>query len=136
VRDSVWYLTGGAAWGTVKDQYALTSTANPTIFPPPVFNALGPICRRRLVLEPPLGPEGWPRRGNHAVGNWSAKLEHLHVHLGGVNDVTGLVPIAAFGPALTGGFNGNTTTQAHITDDLVRVGLNYRFNGGPLVARY
>jgi hypothetical protein len=39
--------------------------------------------------------------------------EYLHVDLGGVNDVTALVPNAAFGAALTAGFNG-----------------------GPLVARY
>jgi outer membrane immunogenic protein len=69
-------------------------------------------------------------------GNWSAKLEYLHVDLGGVSDTVALTPNAAFGPALTAGFIGNNTTQADITGDLVRVGLNYRFNGGPLIARY
>jgi outer membrane immunogenic protein len=136
VRDSVWYLTGGAAWGTVKDQYALTSTANPTIFPPPAFNGLGPIAGAGSFSNHRWGWTVGAGVETMLWGNWSAKLEYLHVDLGGVNDVTGLVPNAAFGPALTGGFNGNTTTQAHITDDLVRVGLNYRFNGRPLVARY
>jgi outer membrane immunogenic protein len=136
VRDSLWYVTGGAAWGTVKDQYALTSTANPTIFPPPAFNGLGPIAGAGSFSNHRWGWTAGFGVETMLWGNWSAKVEYLHVDLGGVSDTVPLAPNAAFGPALTGGFNGNTTTQAHITDDLVRIGLNYRFGGGPVVARY
>lgn len=136
VRDSLWYVTGGAAWGTVKDQYALTSTANPTIFPPPTFNGLGPISGAGSFSNRMWGWTAGVGVETMLWGNWSAKFEYLHVDLGGVSDTVPLAPNTVFGPALTGGFSGNTTTQAHITDDLIRVGLNYRFNGGALVARY
>jgi outer membrane immunogenic protein len=33
IHDTLWYATGGAAWGTVKDSFAFAGTANPIIFP-------------------------------------------------------------------------------------------------------
>ena len=56
--------------------------------------------------------------------NWTAKLEYLYIDLGTVNDV--LIGIAPITPIVT---------SSRITDQIVRVGLNYRF-GGPVVARY
>ena len=29
VHDTLWYVTGGLAWGTIKDSYTFTGTANP-----------------------------------------------------------------------------------------------------------
>jgi outer membrane immunogenic protein len=57
-------------------------------------------------------------------GPWTAKVEYLHIDLGTITNT-----FAAFG-----GF-GTVTASSHVTDDIVRVGLNYRF-GGPVVARY
>jgi outer membrane immunogenic protein len=78
--------------------------------------------------------------------NWSAKLEALYVDLGsfdtafaGVTNTT--VTNALNTPSID--LNTVTTTTAttsgsfhsHVSDLILRVGLNYRF-GGPVVARY
>src|ERR1700719_4420442 len=36
INDSLWYVTGGAAWGTVKDSYAFAGSANSVVFPSPL----------------------------------------------------------------------------------------------------
>ena len=53
--DSLWYATGGFAWGTVKDNYAFNGFANPAIFP----GALqpGPFLPSGANF-PPLGRAG------------------------------------------------------------------------------
>jgi outer membrane immunogenic protein len=78
--------------------------------------------------------------------NWSAKLEALYVDLGGYdtafNGVTNTTVTNALGTPQVG-FNTVTTTtsttsgsfHSHVTDFIVRVGLNYRF-GAPVVAKY
>jgi outer membrane immunogenic protein len=77
--------------------------------------------------------------------NWSAKLEALYVDLGSydtglasvTNTTTSMTP-----PLLRNNFFETTTTtttsgnfRSHVTDFIVRLGLNYRF-GGPVVAKY
>ena len=36
VNDTLWYVTGGAAWGTVKDSYLFTGSASQVVFPGPL----------------------------------------------------------------------------------------------------
>jgi len=78
--------------------------------------------------------------------NWSAKLEALWVDLGSFDTSFGGVTNTTVTNALNTpqqGFNTVTTTtttttgnfHTHVTDLILRVGLNYRF-GGPVVARY
>jgi opacity protein-like surface antigen len=58
---------------------------------------------------------------------WTAKLEYLYIDFGSITDA--LVGIAPVTPI---------ATRSHVTDNIVRVGLNYvnyRW-GGPVVARY
>lgn len=55
---------------------------------------------------------------------WTAKLEYLYIDFGNVTDT--LVGIAPITPI---------ATRSHVTDNIVRVGVNYRW-GGPIVARY
>jgi outer membrane immunogenic protein len=56
------------------------------------------------------------------AGNWTWKAEYLPLDLGSVS-VTGKAPTGvAF------------TTRSSFTDEIVRVGINYRF--GPLAAAY
>jgi outer membrane immunogenic protein len=62
-------------------------------------------------------------------GGWSAKLEYLYMDLGKTSD-SSLTPIAALG----GGFI-SSDFNSRITDNILRVGVNYKF-GGPVVARY
>jgi outer membrane immunogenic protein len=76
--------------------------------------------------------------------NWSAKLEALYVDLGTYD--TGLASftnttVAFQIPARMELTQITTTTttsdsfHSHVTDFIVRLGLNYRF-GGPVVAKY
>ena len=57
-------------------------------------------------------------------GNWTAKLEYLYVDLGTVSGT-----FSALGGTI------NSSYSSHITDNVLRVGVNYKF-GGPVVARY
>ena len=62
-------------------------------------------------------------------GNWTAKLEYLYMDFGNVSGSFITPVVAPSGGLLTASYN------SHITDNILRVGLNYRF-GGPVVARY
>jgi outer membrane immunogenic protein len=61
--------------------------------------------------------------------NLSVKLEYLHADFGSANYIDPPVVVAGAGT-----FNARSI---RLTDDIVRVGLNYRFGwGGPVVAKY
>jgi len=62
-------------------------------------------------------------------GNWTAKLEYLYMDIGRTSG-TFATTVGAFG----GGFLASSY-NSRITDNILRVGVNYRF-GGPVVARY
>jgi outer membrane immunogenic protein len=78
-------------------------------------------------LSAPTGPR-WIDVGGGVEAalwsNWTAKLEYLYIDFGTVNDA--LIGIAPITPIVT---------SSRVTDQIVRVGLNYRF-GKPIVARY
>jgi outer membrane immunogenic protein len=60
-------------------------------------------------------------------GGWSAKIEYLYADLG---KYTHTLPIAlnpAFGAALNNDGVASATTSSPITDNIIRVGLNYQF---------
>ncbi len=125
LNKSLWYVTGGAAWGTVKDTYAGSGSANPVIFPGalqpgPFLPAAATISRTKTGWAFGAGVETKLFQG------WSAKLEYLHVDLGSRTDVVGVPINAAFGPAFTTGGSATVTTNTKITDDVIRVGLNYK----------
>jgi outer membrane immunogenic protein len=78
-----------------------------------------------------------------AIDNhWSVKLEYLYMDFGdvGSSSASATNSTNALNTPLPG-FNTVTTTtltsafHTHFTDNIVRVGLNYRF-GGPVVAKY
>jgi outer membrane immunogenic protein len=129
---ALFYVTGGLAVAEVETDYAgglgggpiATMTTNPT----------------RLGYAVGGGVEG-------ALGNnWTAKLEALYMDFGSFDTafagVTNTTVTNALNTPATG-FNTVTTTTAtttgnfhsHVSDFIVRVGLNYRF-GGPVVANY
>jgi outer membrane immunogenic protein len=56
--------------------------------------------------------------------NWTAKLEYLYIDFGTINNT--LIGIAPITPIVT---------SSHVNDQILRVGLNYRF-GQAVVARY
>jgi outer membrane immunogenic protein len=67
---------------------------------------------------------------------WTWKLEYLYVDLGSFDTVS---PFPAATPRVpeTGPFIGAITTHTHFTDNIVRVGLNYKFGNyyAPVVAK-
>ena len=73
---------------------------------------------------------GWAAGGGVEFSlwsNWSAKAEYLHIHLSNFDCTTACQPgIVPAGSTDSVRFNVNT----------FRVGLNYRFGSGPIVARY
>jgi outer membrane immunogenic protein len=62
-------------------------------------------------------------------GNWTAKLEYLYVDLGKVSGGLNTGVAALGGGTLSQNYN------SHVTDNVVRLGINYRW-GGPPVSKY
>ena len=116
--DMLLYGTGGLAFGEVEHQgtiYGAGIDINGNIVP-----AANMFSNRSLR-------EGWTAGGGleaHLGGNWTGKVEYLHVDLG--HDSAPFAPLPSNSTPLTIAFN------SHITEDLVRVGLNYKFD--PYVA--
>ena len=68
-------------------------------------------------------------------GNWSAKLEYLHVWLpSSTSFLTQNVGTFFAGPPLDVQRFKHSVNDSNM--DIVRVGLNYRFGAAPLVAKY
>lgn len=114
--------------------------------------ATGGLAYGHVSASTPLLPLSWgSTRAGWTVGvgaeaaidnHWSVKLEYLYMDLGNVG---------SSGASATGvvnqlntpqqGFNTVTTTtltsafRTRFTDNILRVGVNYRF-GGPVVAKY
>ncbi|HEY7248518.1 MAG TPA: TonB-dependent receptor [Xanthobacteraceae bacterium] len=112
--DLLLYSTGGLAYGEVDHQgtiYGAGIDVNGSIIP-----AANMFSNRMLR-------EGWTAGGGleaHLGGNWTGKAEYLHVDLGHAS-----APFASLfsnSTPLTIAFN------SHITEDLVRLGLNYKFD--------
>ena len=65
------------------------------------------------------------------AGNWTAKIEYLYVDLGSVSGAFVTPVVAPSGAFVAASYN------SHITDNILRVGINYKFDaGGPVTARY
>jgi outer membrane immunogenic protein len=99
------YVTGGLAYGEVTTSEALN-----------VNGAVVGFSSDRTRL-------GWTIGGGVEAAlwsNWTWKVEYLYIDLGKVNNT--LIGIAPITPVVS---------SSQITDQIVRVGLNYRF-GGPV----
>jgi outer membrane immunogenic protein len=125
------YVTGGLAYGDVKTTNTVSGTN--------VTNPAGNGVNGGTILTPVSAfmssssvRTGWTiGAGIEGVvsGNWTAKLEYLYIDLG---NVSGSFITPVVGPS--GGFL-RSNYNSHITDNILRVGLNYRF-AGPVVAKY
>jgi outer membrane immunogenic protein len=95
------YGTAGVAYGQVKDSFTVSSIAPATATVKDV-------------------KAGWTAGGGIEGafgGGWSAKLEYLYIDLGKLEQT------------LSTPF-GTETFSSRVTDNIVRVGLNYRWGGG------
>jgi outer membrane immunogenic protein len=59
--------------------------------------------------------------------NWSWKLEYLYLDLGSLDASAPFVAVSSLPIGITD-IVGATTYHAHFTDNIVRVGINYKFN--------
>ncbi len=122
------YATGGLAYGEVSASNTVGG-----------FNITGPQGVNGSTITPFAAGNsnsslrvGWTLgAGVEGVisGNWTAKLEYLYIDLGNVSGsfVTPLIaPSGAF---------ATSSYSSHITDNILRAGINYKF-GGPVVAKY
>ena len=104
------YATGGLAYGEIEADGTLTTGGTVVAATTNRWHA------------------GWTVGGGIEAAlwdNWTFKLEYLYVDLGSVGSTfTGIAPFTPI------------TTSNHVTDNIVRAGINYRFSSGPVVARY
>ena len=123
------YSTGGLAYGGVRSSTQINFANNGNADP---GATAGSFSGTRF---------GWSAGGGIEwmfAPNWTAKLEYLYYDLGSVSYPTGgyatdLTPttFAGFGVV---SLAPNTTTR--FEGNIARVGLNYKFGGGPAVAKY
>jgi outer membrane immunogenic protein len=134
-QGTLWYVTGGLAWGTVKETVAFAGSANTTIFPA----ALQPGPFLPGVASFSSDRTGWTLGAGvetMIAGGWSAKLEYLYVDLGEISNTLPIAINPAFGPAFNAGGVASATNTSRVIDNIVRVGLNYRFGGDAVYAKY
>jgi outer membrane immunogenic protein len=105
------YATGGLAYGNVNTSETIGAVG---------FSA----DDLRVGYTVGAGIEG-------AIGgNWTARLEYLYVDLGRTSGSFATTIAALGGGTLTSNYS------SRITDNVLRVGVNYKFDNGPVVARY
>lgn len=116
------YATGGGAFGEVAATATANTTTSSTLFGTPLGTTTtissANFANRRA---------GWTVGGGAEwvlSGPWTAKLEYLFVDLGSYSNTVPGNPTVP-----------STLINSHVTDNIVRVGINYRF-GGPVVASY
>lgn len=117
VGSSLFYLTGGAAYGDVKTTLVDTNNFGVVV----VQQITAKHTRGGYTvgggLESPVNPFG-------LLGpNWTAKTEYLFVDLGSVTDQH------------TNTFGATFAHTSHLQEHIFRSGLNYHFNS-PVVAKY
>jgi outer membrane immunogenic protein len=114
--------------------------------------ATGGLAYGHLSATEPTVPLSWGgTRAGWTVGaggewaidsHWSIKAEYLYMDLGGFGNASAStttsvtvanVPRAGFSTLTV--TNTTAAFNTHFTDNIVRVGVNYRF-GGPVVAKY
>jgi outer membrane immunogenic protein len=137
----------GLDWfGTLRGRVGFLPTQRLLLY------ATGGLAYGHISANEPTIPLSWgDTRAGWTVGvggevaldhNWSIKLEYLYMDLGrfGNASATATAVTNQLNTPLVG-FNTVTTTAAtaafstRFTDNILRVGVNYRF-GGPVVAKY
>jgi outer membrane immunogenic protein len=123
------YVTGGLAYGEVSATNTVSGTNilgfNGTNAPTTLVPVAGSVSNSSLRAGWTLGV------GVEGVisGNWTAKLEYLYIDLGNVSGSFATSLVAPSGAFVAASYS------SHITDNILRVGVNYRFDG-PVVAKY
>jgi outer membrane immunogenic protein len=116
-KDALFYVTGGGAWGRVRESVTFSNIISGGT---PATIASNSVSSDQLGWVVGGGIEGalW--------GNWTAKAEYLYMDLGRLSSSFGGTIFT--GPVSTSPLTVGTTSA--IRDHIVRVGLNYRLTGG------
>jgi outer membrane immunogenic protein len=112
------YATGGLAYGEIKTSGTFTGPPGGACFAPctptPGAAVAGNFSQTKTGWVVGAGVEA------ALGGGWTGKLEYLHVDFGDISNT--FVPIATFP------FIGTLKTSGRVTDEILRVGVNYRFS--------
>ncbi len=114
--DTLAYVTGGLAVGE-------TMTAGT------VFGFDGDGNPVNTIVSSHNAKAGWTIGGGlegRLVGNWTAKIEYLYLDLGSVSTVPTPAPNATVAVA----------SNSRVSDNIVRLGLNYKFDPNEIWANY
>ena len=117
VPDLLAYVTAGVALGdiTIAGTHAgFDGAGNPS----------------NAVFSNPIARVGWTIGGgfeSRLVGNWTGKVEYLHMDFGSI----ATVPAVALDATVA------TIINTRLTDDIVRIGVNYKFDQlGQIIGKY
>jgi len=111
---SLFYLTGGFAETNARFSESITVTGN--LFRNAITGQYfaSASARSGRVIGGGIERVAW--------GNWTTKIEYLHVDFGSQH-ATG----AVFGAPAGGGLTGSSlSVSSHLSADIVRIGLNYK----------
>jgi outer membrane immunogenic protein len=112
------YVTGGGAWMGIDSTESISFGMIPGL---PVVTSAASFSDTKSGYSVGAGIE------MRLWANWTAKVEYLHLDVDGVTHT--FFPGPFFGSSLT-------TTTGRIRDDIVRVGVNYKFGWGGYGAGY
>jgi outer membrane immunogenic protein len=115
----LFYVTGGGAWGGVRETDSV------------IIDFIPGSATYDATLSGWAGGLGAEVR---LWRNWTAKFEYLHLDLGGMTNNSHLV--GQSGPI---GFDVTEVTTSRVTDNIIRFGLNYQLVGtsnGPWAQAY
>ncbi len=116
VPDSLWYVTGGVAYADIRTSETISGGTPVQPSASLGFNTV----KAGWALG--AGYEG------HLAGNWSWKIEYLFMDFGNVAG-SGITPIISSGVGFcdTHVCNLGTSFSSALTDNIVRLGLNYKW---------
>ena len=101
------YATGGLAYGGIRSAITISGAG---------LSATLATSHTNVGWTAGAGIE------TQLIGNWTGKIEYLYLDLGSVSSNLPTAIPGLFGGTLTG------ATSSRITDNIVRVGINYKFN--------
>jgi outer membrane immunogenic protein len=114
---ALFYITAGGAWARIDETDTITIS-------PPLASQAASFSNTVSGVAYGAGIE------MRLWAGWTGKLEYLHLDLSGTTNTFAVVPpiLPAASPF--------TTTTGRIRDDIIRVGLNYKFGFGGVMAAY
>jgi outer membrane immunogenic protein len=124
--ETLLYGTGGLAYGRVAVSGKIEVTgAYPTFAGPPSPLPPGFATFSGSNVNVGFSVGGGIEGSAWLPQNWTWKLEYLYVDLGSIDTTTFL---SAFGDIRFAPTNVTITTDTHFIDNIVRFGMNYKFN--------